>query len=258
MHDSGNQFAGTARNVVQARDIFGDLHIYDIPSPTRALIPRQLPADVAGFIGRSDELTALDALLVHDTAVRISVIVGTAGVGKTALAVHWAHRVRDEFPDGQLYVDLRGYSPDQPVASRQVLEQFLQALGVSSENIPTDLDAQVALYRSLLAYRQVLIVLDNANAVTAVRSLLPGSPTCLVLVTSRSSLSGLVARDGAIRLPLGLLPESDALTLLRHTVGEDRINDEPASAQRLARLCAHLPLALRIAGERARSTSTAR
>ncbi|OLF19316.1 hypothetical protein BU204_01895 [Actinophytocola xanthii] len=226
------------------------MHVSHAPLPVRAPVPRQLPPDVAGFTGRGTEMAALDALLAQDEPVRIGLIAGTAGVGKTALAVHWAHRICGEFPDGQLYVDLRGYSPDEPLSGQQALEQFLYGLGLPGQNIPTSVDAQTALYRSLLANRRLLVVLDNAYAVTQIRPLLPGSRTCLVLVTSRNGLSGLVSRDGAVRLRLGLLPNEDAMALLRHAVGAGRIDDEPTHAERLARLCAHLPLALRIAGER--------
>ena len=172
-------------------------------------------------------------------------------MGKTSLAVHWAHRVRERFPDGELYVNLRGYDPGPPVTPDQALDGFLRALDVPAEKIPRDVDAQAGLYRSLLAGRRMVVVLDNAATPDQVRPLLPGSPTCVVVVTSRNRLSGLVARDGAHRLTLDVLPPEDAVTLLRHTVGADRVDAEPEAAAELARHCDYLPLALRIAAERA-------
>ena len=141
----------------------------------------------------------------------ISAIGGTAGVGKTALAVQWAHQAADRFPDGQLYVNLRGYDPDQPMPAADALAGFLRALGVGGQDIPPEEDERAARYRSLLAGRRVLIVLDNAGSVEQVRPLLPGSPACAVVVTSRDSLAGLVARDGATRLELDLLPPAEAV-----------------------------------------------
>ncbi|MGB6164233.1 MAG: tetratricopeptide repeat protein [Pseudonocardiaceae bacterium] len=215
--------------------------------------PRQLPADVMFFTGRDAELGRLDALLDRGepAAVVISAIAGTGGMGKTSLAVHWAHRVRERFPDGELYVNLRGYDPGPPVTPDQALDGFLRALDVPAEKIPHDVDAQAGLYRSLLAGRRMIVVLDNAATPDQVRPLLPGSPTCVVVVTSRNQLSGLVARDGAHRLTLDVLPPEDAVTLLRCAVGPDRVDAEPEAAAEVARHCDYLPLALRIAAERA-------
>ncbi|MEN3358001.1 MAG: hypothetical protein V7637_1983 [Mycobacteriales bacterium] len=214
--------------------------------------PAQLPADVAAFTGRGEALDRLDALLSagpsgHATAVVISAITGTAGVGKTALAVHWAQQVRSRFPDGQLHVNLRGYDPGPALRPIEALARFLHALGVPPEQVPVDLEEAAGLYRSLLADRRMLIVLDNAGHPDQVRPLLPGSPGCLVLVTSRDQLAGLVARDGAQRLTIDVLTPAEAGTLLRRTLGADRVAAEPAAAAELARLCGHLPLALRIA-----------
>ena len=219
-------------------------------------VPRQLPVDVVHFTGRVAELATLDALLTQDDAARpaamvIAVIAGTAGVGKTALVVHWAQRVRDRFPDGQLFVNLRGYDPGAPMAPEQALEEFLRALDVPAERIPAGLGARAALYRSLLDGRRLLIVLDNANAAEQVRPLLPGSSTCWVVVTSRSRLSGLIARDGASRVTVDLLPRSEAIALLRDVIGAARVAAEPEATVELASRCAYLPLALRIAAERA-------
>jgi tetratricopeptide (TPR) repeat protein/transcriptional regulator with XRE-family HTH domain len=224
--------------------------------PLVASVPRQLPADVAHFTGRAAELATLDALLAQNEAAQpaamvIVVVAGTAGVGKTALVVHWAHRVRDLFPDGQLFVNLRGYDPGAPMAPEQALEEFLRALNVPAERIPAGLGERAALYRSLLDGRRVLIVLDNANAAKQVRPLLPGSSTCRVVVTSRSRLSGLIAHDGASRVTVDLLPPAEAIALLRDVIGTARVAAEPDATAELASRCAYLPLALRIAAERA-------
>jgi DNA-binding SARP family transcriptional activator/tetratricopeptide (TPR) repeat protein len=216
-------------------------------------VPRQLPAPEAHFAGRSEELAALTRLLDRPAgqtpeAIVISAIGGTAGVGKTALAVHWAHQVADRFPDGQLYVNLRGYDPGQPMPAAEALSGFLRALGVPGQDIPTGETDRAAQYRSLTAGRRMLVVLDNASEVEQVRPLLPGSPACMVVVTSRDSLAGLVARDGAQRLDLDLLPTGDALGLLRVMIGA-RVDADPGAAAMLADRCCLLPLALRVAAE---------
>jgi DNA-binding SARP family transcriptional activator/Flp pilus assembly protein TadD len=219
--------------------------------------PQELPGDVAAFTGRTGELAELDQMLLSQpdqdgeakvTAAVISAVSGTAGVGKTALAIHWAHHAAEKFPDGQLYVNLRGYDPAQPVTAADVLAMFLRSLGVAGRDIPQDESERAARYRSLLAGRQVLVVLDNASTVGQVRPLLPGHPACAVVVTSRDSLAGLVARDGARRLNLDLLPLADAVALLRQLVGA-RVDAEPGAAVTLAAQCARLPLALRVAAE---------
>jgi tetratricopeptide (TPR) repeat protein/transcriptional regulator with XRE-family HTH domain len=232
--------------------------IEGLPGPAAAPVPvpRELPADVGGFTGRAIELAELDLLLPspaeqHDGAagpVVISAVSGTAGVGKTALAVRWAHRMADAFPDGQLYVNLRGYDPDRPVPAAEALAGFLRALGVAGQEIPLEEAERAARFRSLLAGRRLLVVLDNAATVEQVRPLLPGSPSVMVLVTSRDALAGLVARDGARRLDLDLLPAADAAALLRALIG-GRAEADPAAAEMLAGLCARLPLALRVAAE---------
>jgi tetratricopeptide (TPR) repeat protein len=180
--------------------------------------------------------------------VVISAVAGTAGVGKTALAVRWAHRVAGQFPDGQLYVNLRGYDPGQPVTPGQALAGFLRALGVADADIPLEAEERAARYRSLLSGRRVLVVLDNAATAGQVRPLLPGAGTAMVVVTSRDSLAGLVAVDGARRLDLDLLPLGEAMALLGALIGP-RADADPAAAQALAGLCARLPLALRVAAE---------
>jgi tetratricopeptide (TPR) repeat protein len=222
-------------------------------APAAPAAPRELPADVVGFTGRAGQVAELDRLLDGaGSAVVIAAVCGTAGVGKTALAVHWAHRVADRFPDGQLYLNLRGYDPDKPVRPEEALEAFLRALGVPGPAIPQDLAQRAARYRTLLAYRRMLIVLDNAYAVDQIRDLLPGTPSCLVLVTSRDTLPALVARYGATRVNLDLLPPAEATALLHRLVGA-RLAAEPDQAAALARHCAGLPLALRIAAEFAAS-----
>lgn len=238
------------------------------PEPTVG-IPAQLPTDVAGFTGRVTELAQLDTLLdkgaVETTAgapaaqqpwaVVISAVSGAAGVGKTALAIRWAHRVRDRFPDGQLYVNLRGYDPEQPMTSGEALARFLNALGVAGGDTPLDVESRAARYRSALADRRTLVVLDNAANVDQVRPLLPGTPSCAVVVTSRDSLAGLVALHGATRLDLDLLPAVDAHALLRRLIGP-RVDADPDATAALANQCARLPLALRVAAELAASRPT--
>ncbi|MGX7827405.1 NB-ARC domain-containing protein [Actinokineospora sp. 24-640] len=206
-------------------------------------------------MNRSDELGRLDRVLAGDASepmvVAVTVIAGTAGVGKTSLALHWAHQVSDRFPDGQLYANLRGYDPGPRASPDQVLDSFLRALGVPAAELPADLDDRAALYRSLLAGRRTLIILDNAATVGQVRPLLPGTAGCLVLVTSRSHLSGLVFREGAHRVSLGVLTEAEAMSLLRTVIADYRADAESGELAELARLCARLPLALRVAAGRA-------
>jgi DNA-binding SARP family transcriptional activator len=228
------------------------------PGSDRVPVPRQLPAVVGDFTGRAGELERLDALVpgVDDVppgaAVVIAVISGTAGVGKTALAVHWAHRVVDRFPDGQLYVDLRGFGPsDRPVNPDAALRGFLSALGVPPHRIPADPAAQVGLYRSAMAGRRMLVLLDNARDADQVRPLLPGTAGCLAVVTSRSQLSSLVAAEGARALVLDVLPTEDALCLLASRIGAARIAADRLAAEELAESCARLPLALAIVAARA-------
>jgi DNA-binding SARP family transcriptional activator len=219
------------------------------------VVPRELPGPVPQFVGRAAELADLTGMLDRVSAQRprtlvISAIAGMAGVGKTALAMQWAHQVADRFPDGQLHVNLRGYDPGQPMSAADVLAGFLRSLGVAEQDIPAETGERAARYRSLLAGRRMLIVIDNAGDVEQVRPLLPGSPSCVAVVTSRDALAGLVARDGAHRLDLGLLPPAEAVGLLRALIGE-RVDAEPEAAVTLARYCARLPLALRVAAERA-------
>ena len=206
-------------------------------------VPRQLPPDISGFIGRADALIALDGQSARAPA---TVITGTAGVGKTALAVHWAHRISERYPDGQLFLDLRGHSGDPAIAPTQALPLLLQFLGVPTEQIPVDLHLQMGLYRSVLAGRRVLVVLDNIVDAVHVRPLLPSGPHCHALITSRDALTGLVVREGAARITLNTLTAAESTELLSTHLGPDRVGAEPDATAELAQLCAHLPLALRI------------
>jgi DNA-binding SARP family transcriptional activator/tetratricopeptide (TPR) repeat protein len=212
-------------------------------------LPAQLPADVSGFTGRMSDLLMLDEILVDGHAsptLVISAIAGTAGVGKTALAVRWAHRIRDKFADGQLYVNLRGHAQTPPLRPIDALAGFVRALGVDAHRVPTELTGAVALYRDLVAGKRLLVVLDNAADAEQVRPLLPAGPGSLALVTSRDALDSLVERDGARRLTLDVLSAGEAGVLLARILGAARADAEPAAVAELARLCAYLPLALRI------------
>ncbi|HEX9339260.1 MAG TPA: tetratricopeptide repeat protein [Pseudonocardiaceae bacterium] len=218
--------------------------------------PAQLPSSVRHFTGRLRELKILSGLLTqateHGGTVVISAIDGTAGIGKTALAVHWAHLNADRFPDGQLYVNLRGFDPmGEPLDAHTVVQGFLDSLGVPAARVPADLDTRVALYRSTLAHRRVLILLDNAKDADQIRPLLPGAEGCVVLVTSRNQLAGLVAVEGAHPVTLDLLAADEAHELLNRRLGAERIARDERAADELVELCARLPLALNIAAARA-------
>jgi tetratricopeptide (TPR) repeat protein/transcriptional regulator with XRE-family HTH domain len=220
--------------------------------------PSQLPGGVAQFVGRERELKALDELAAQSGGlswggtVVISAIGGTAGIGKTALAVHWARRASVHFPDGQLYVDLRGFGPSgPPLEAAEAVGGFLSALGVAPEGWPPGLAARAGLYRSLVAGKRLLIMLDNARDAGQVRPLLPGSPGCLVLVTSRAPLGGLAVSDGAHLLTLDALSEDEARRLLVGRLGADRVAAEPDAVSELIGLTARLPLALAIVSARA-------
>ncbi|GGP43204.1 AfsR/SARP family transcriptional regulator [Saccharothrix coeruleofusca] len=209
--------------------------------------PSQLPADIADFTGRAAELDQLSRALARPTgAVRVCAISGQAGSGKSTLAAHVAHAVREHFPDGQLYAALHGVHPHRADPA-EVLAGFLRALGVPEQGIPADLAERAQLYRTLLADRRVLVVLDDAADERQVRPLLPGEPGCAVLVTSRERLGAL---SGAAQLDLRVLPDRDALALLDRLVGSDRVAAEPEAAREIVRLCGQLPLAVRIAGAR--------
>ncbi|MFJ3669382.1 AfsR/SARP family transcriptional regulator [Streptomyces sp. NPDC090106] len=223
-------------------------------TPGRIVTPAQLPHAAAGFVGREEALDRLNVFLPAGPApagpsgtVVIWAIAGTAGVGKTALAVHWAHQVRDRFPDGQLYVNLRGFDPsDRAVRPDEAIRGFLDALGVPRERIPLDQDSRTGLYRSLLADRRVLILLDNAADADQVRRLLPGSPDCLCLVTSRNRLTGLMVTDAARPLGLGLMSRAEAEDLLSNRIGVGRVAAAPDAVADIVASCARLPLALAV------------
>jgi DNA-binding SARP family transcriptional activator len=224
--------------------------------PARPPVPRQLPAPPPFFAGRGREMADLDALLPVGADRRpgpvVAVVAGTAGVGKTALAVHWAHRVADQFRDGQLYLNLRGFDPaGSATPPTAALREMLDALQVPPQDIPAGQDAQASLYRSLLVGRRMLLVLDNARDAGQIRPLLPGSPGCLVMVTSRTQMPGLVATDGAHLIPLNLLTPTEAEQLLVQRLGAARVAAEPAAVQDLITTCAGLPLALTVVAARA-------
>ncbi|MET8830925.1 tetratricopeptide repeat protein [Streptomyces sp. NPDC004610] len=248
----------TAGTVIQAGTIHGGVHFHQggAPGQPPPVIPAQLPSGIPHFVGRERELGLLLRRLEEDAgagrAVVISSLGGTAGIGKTALAVHWGRLHRERFPDGQLYVDLRGFAPGRaPMTADEAVRGFLDAFQVPADRIPTGLDAQTALYRTLTASRRLLIVLDNARDSAQVRALLPGGPGCLVLVTSRRGLTGLVAREQARHLALDLLSADEARALLTGFLGADRVTAESGAVDRLVERCAGLPIALSIVAARA-------
>jgi tetratricopeptide (TPR) repeat protein/transcriptional regulator with XRE-family HTH domain len=225
-------------------------------------VPRQLPGATAFFVGRAAELQILAGLLEDPpgsgnamaAAPVIVAIGGIAGVGKTTLAVHWAQQIAAEFPDGQLYANLRGFDPSGlPVAAETLIRDFLDAFGIPPARIPASYEARRALYRTVLATKRVLIVLDNARDADQVQPLLPGSPGCFVLVTGRASLVGLAATQGAQLLTLDLPPVAEARELLARRLGAELVAAEPVAAGELIRLCAGLPLALGIVAARGAS-----
>jgi DNA-binding SARP family transcriptional activator/tetratricopeptide (TPR) repeat protein len=220
-------------------------------------LPAQLPHRIPDFTGRDAELSRMDALVARHggdagTSVVITAIAGTAGVGKTALAVHWAHRVSGRFPDGQLYVNLRGFDPvGVAMKPAEAIREFLDAFGITPQQVPTSLEAQAALYRSLLAGRRVLVLLDNAADEDQVRPLLPGSPGCLVIVTSRNQMPGLIVTEGAQPVVVDLLSAQESRQLLSRRIGEGRVLAETQAADDIVALCARLPLALMLVAARA-------
>ncbi|HEY0454275.1 AfsR/SARP family transcriptional regulator [Actinophytocola sp.] len=219
------------------------------------LVPAQLPRAPSGFAGREQELAWLHRLLPAGDAPRVepavAVLAGQAGVGKTALAVLWAHRVAERFPDGQLFASLRGFDPQHaPMSPADVLTQFLLALGVGLEDVPIEIDDRASLYRSILAHRRVLVVLDDARDSDQVRPLLPAGSSSLVVVTTRVRLDALVAWTGARLQVLATLAADAAEQVLEHMAGTPAQGRDRELRRRLARLCGHLPLALRIAGAR--------
>src|SRR4051794_15897528 len=220
--------------------------------PAARVAPAQLPPRLPEFVNREAELDRLDALVDGRDEATVAVLAGTAGVGKTSLAVRWAHGVRARFPDGQLYADLRGFDPDDEQADPgEVVRDFLTALAVPAHAVPPALTGQTALYRSLLADRRMLVLLDNARSSEQVRPLLPGTPGCLTLVTSRNDLTGLVVAEGARPVALELPGYAAARLLLRARLGAERVAAEPAAVTTLIGACARLPLALAVVAARA-------
>ncbi|MFI7394665.1 AfsR/SARP family transcriptional regulator [Streptomyces tendae] len=208
-------------------------------------VPRQLPRAPHRFVGRNAELRLLDACRRDGGAP--AVLVGPAGAGKTALALHWAHRIADDYPDGQLFLDMRGFDNAEPMSLEEALPLLLQGLGCAPHDIPLGLDAQTALYRTLLADRRVLVLLDDVADASTVRRLLPAANGSLALVTSRRKLNGLVL-DGAHRVTCDVLSREEALELFGASIGADAVAADPAAAAHLVELCDHLPLALCVAG----------
>jgi tetratricopeptide (TPR) repeat protein len=276
-HDTGAgevrseiEHAQVTGDVVQARDVSGGVHFHGAQGGPGGppVVPRQLPAAVSVFVNRKSELGRLTRLVApvaaraaartRTAAAVVVVITGSAGVGKTALALHWAHQVRNRFPDGELYANLHGYDDGAPVTAEVALDRFLRDLGVSPQSVPADLDDRAGLFRSLVAGRRVLIVLDNVANTGQVRPLIPGGAGPLLVITSRNELTGLAIRDGARHIQLDIFQESAAVDLVRLVTRSGGRHDASPDLAELAQLCARLPLALRVAAQRAVSRPTMR
>ncbi|AEV85668.1 Regulatory protein afsR [Actinoplanes sp. SE50] len=248
--EPGPEMQHLHRTVLSAEAATPGLTVADAP-----VAPAELPADLATFVGREPQVAQLDEVLTAvgrpSAPAVIATISGSGGVGKTSLAVHWAQRVRPHFPDGQLFVNLRGFDASAaPMSVEDALRGLLHSLGMRPDRIPPATDRQAALYRSLLAGKRMLVVLDNARDAEQVRPLLPGAPGCLVIVTSRNQLPGLVATDGATPVALGLLGHAEGRRLLRRRLGGDRIDADTGALDRIVDRCAGLPLALAVVAAR--------
>lgn len=248
----GNTLSGSVSGgAVQAAVVHGGIAFHNAPS-TPPPVPRQLLGAPVHFTDRAAELAELNEALADNRREGIrmfAVLSGPAGVGKTALALHWAHTARDRFTDGQLYVDLAGFSGSEPVTPEDALGLFLRSLGVPSREVPVEIAEQAALYRSLTADKKLLVLLDNAYSAAQVRPLAPNSPASAVLVTSRNRLTGLVA-EGARLVDVGPLGKLSAVRLLAKVVGKRRIDDDPERAEALVGMCGGLPIAVRVAAAR--------
>lgn len=247
--------SGTLNELMDALDLDEEQRRHLVRASARRTdqVPRQLPPDLVLFSGRDDTIASARALApqapVPDGSAVTAVISGMAGVGKTTFAVHWAHQVAPRFPDGQLYVNLRGFEDAAtPLQPGDVLSGFLRALGVSSKEIPADTRDRGALFRERTASRRLIVLLDNARTAEQVRPLLPGSPGCLTLVTSRNRLTGLAATEGADFIGLETLNEAEALAMLSARIGDERCRAEPEAAAELVALCGGLPLAVAVVG----------
>ncbi|MFD4501894.1 BTAD domain-containing putative transcriptional regulator [Streptomyces sp. NPDC058457] len=255
--DPGTELRRLHQAILQGAS--GPAEATDRPPPARrrsAPVLARLPLDVPAFTGREEELAQLDKILAEGiggpSVAVVSTLSGTAGVGKTAVAVHWAHRVADWFEDGQIYLNLHGFEPSRPpVTPAEALPRLLEALGVLPQHMPVSLEAQTGLYRGMLAGRRMLVMLDNARDAEQVRAFLPGSPGCFTLVTSRNRLSGLIALEGARSLVLDVLPAAECRRLLARRIGAGRVMSEPLAVDEIVSRCARLPLALVIVAARA-------
>ncbi|GAA1312438.1 ATP-binding protein [Saccharothrix xinjiangensis] len=247
-NDLSGSVLGTS---IQSGSIQGGVHVHVAEPATGLPVPRQLPAPPAWFTGREAEFRELEAMRrgADPSRPTVAVITGPGGVGKTALSLRWANEVSADFPDGHLFVDLNGFSQDAPTDPGEAVGAFLRALGTPPDRVPVHLAEQTALYRSTTARKSLLIVLDNALSAAQARVLIPSSPTSLVVITSRSKLTGLMG-DGARFLEVGPLAPASAFTLLANTVGRDRVAEERERAEDLVALCGGLPIAVRVAAAR--------
>ncbi|MFI6317715.1 BTAD domain-containing putative transcriptional regulator [Nonomuraea sp. NPDC050556] len=247
--EPGPELAGVHESILRSDDsrLLPKESVTVTTAQVPRIVPAQLPPALAGFAGRGSECSELEALLSADAdESRACVITGPGGMGKSTLAVQIAHRLAERYPDGRLYVDLRGMTAN-PAQPEEVLGQFLRALGTAPAELPSAMEERTALYRSLLVGRRMLIVLDNAAAETQIRPLLPADPRSAVVITSRNRLAGLA---GAAVVELALLSPDEALTMLGRITGTERVEDDPEAARMLIEQCGHLPLAIRIAGAR--------